>query len=106
MIHQLVKELEAQFPLKILFASEDDLQIRLHQLEVETKNKNKGIGTRVIIALQDYAKKQNKPITLEAQANPGKKTALNRFYRHLGFKKPGRRRDYRLQAGHTHIWRP
>lgn len=104
MIHQLVKQLETEFPLKILFASEHDHHIQLHQIEVE--NKNQGIGTKVIEALQAYAKKQGKPITLEAQANSGKKTALLRFYRHLGFKKPGRRRDYRLQVGHTHIWRP
>lgn len=90
--------------LKILFISEDNKEIHLHQLELNEKNK--GYGSQILDALKNYANKVHKPITLSAQPNNRKKSALQRFYSKHDFKKPGRKRNYTLSAGHTHIYYP
>jgi ribosomal protein S18 acetylase RimI-like enzyme len=106
-IEEWTKQTEAEHPEAAnLFASERDNAIHLHNIEINKANRGKGIGSQIVAKLQAYAQKKQKPITLEAVPEPGKKGALNRFYKSVGFQKPGRRRDYSLPAGHTHIWRP
>lgn len=91
--------------LDILHLSEDDRSIKLDHVRVKPEHRGQGVGGQVLRALKEYAQKVGKPIVLTAQPDAGKKTALNRFYRSHGFKKPGRSRDYALPR-HTHIWRP
>jgi ribosomal protein S18 acetylase RimI-like enzyme len=106
-IEEWMKQTEAEHPEAAnLFASERDNAIHLHNIEINKANRGKGIGSQIVAKLQAYAQKKQKPITLEAESEPGKKGALDRFYKSAGFQKPGRRRDYSLPAGHTHIWRP
>lgn len=90
--------------LKILHVYENDREIHLSQIEIN--NKNNGYGSQVIDAIKAYADKVGKPITLAAQPDRGKKTALRRFYSKHDFKKPGRKRNYTLSGGHTHIYYP
>jgi hypothetical protein len=58
----------------------------------------------VLEKIKKYAKRVGKPIVLSAQPEPRKKTALNRFYKRAGFKKPGRKKNHSYPM-HTHIWR-
>lgn len=100
----LTKKLREEFPeLEILWIVEHDSAIRLSDIEVKPEYRNKGIGSKVIQRIKEYAKSVGKPIILSAYPQPGKKTALNRFYARSDFKKPGRSKNYSLPM-HTHIW--
>ena len=60
-------------------------------------------------AIQVYAQSVGKPIVLSPQPDKGKKAALERFYKNLGFvHNRGRHRDYSLSnfGGPTMLWRP
>lgn len=103
-VYKLTKKLRSEYPeLSILHITEHDQVIRLSDIEVKPEFRDRGIGSEVIDKIKAYARSVNKPVILSAQPHPGKKTALYRFYKNLGFKKPGskRRFDYPM---HTHIW--
>lgn len=105
-IETLTQQLQLLYPsIKILHASENAHEIHLHSIEIQPGERNKGTGAAVLTALKHYAARKHKPIVLTAQAEAGKKGALERFYRNNDFRKPGRARDYRLSR-HTHLWRP
>ena len=71
--------------------------IRVQSLEVPKEKRNKGIGTRAMKGVLNYAQKQNLPVSLTPAPEKGKKEALNRFYKRLGFKSnKGRSRDFRF----------
>lgn len=79
--------------------------IELNSIEIEERNRSGGIGTRVIDEIKRFANRVGKPVVLTANAEPGKRTALNRFYRDNGFVRPGSKKDYSLPR-HTHIYYP
>lgn len=103
-IYKFTVQLRTEFPeLAILHITEHDDVIRLSDIEVKPEYRGRGIGSAVINRIKKYANSVGKPIVLSAQPHKGKKTALEKFYRNLGFRKPGskRRFDYPM---HTHIW--
>ena len=107
--NQLMQDLKAKYPGVELFAWEKDDRIYLSEIRVPKVSRGQGIGTNVILALQVYAQRVDKPIVLSPEPEKGKKGALDRFYRGLGFvHNRGRHRDYRLSTfgGPTMIWRP
>jgi GNAT superfamily N-acetyltransferase len=106
-LDELVESLKNIYPGLTLFVSERSNEIHIHEIKVE--NKNKGTGTKVMQAIQQYARLVGKPITLSPQPEPRKKAKLLKFYKGLGFhNNSGRRKDYRYGGigGPTWIWRP
>lgn len=97
-------KLEQEYPeLEDLWLRDDKYAVVLSNLRVRKDARSKGIGTEVIEKVKEYAKTVGKPLVLYAEPDKGKKTALQRFYNRVGFKKSGSRKDYRLPT-HTHIW--
>jgi GNAT superfamily N-acetyltransferase len=106
-IISLVEKLKLQYPGLILFVSQSDRDIHVH--EIKSPVKNKGIGTQVMMAIQQYAQSVGLPITLKPQPEPRSKEKLLRFYKRLGFyHNHGRRKDYSISSmfGPTWVWRP
>lgn len=106
-LDSLVQSLKGIYPGLDLFVSERSNEIHVHEIKV--KDKNKGTGTKVMQALQQYAQLVGKPITLTPQPEPRKKAKLLKFYKSLGFyNNSGRKKDYRYGGigGPTWMWRP
>jgi len=106
-LNALVDQLKNIYPGLTLFVSENDLKIHVHEIKV--KDKNRGTGTKVMQALQQYARLVGKPITLSPSPEPRKKAKLLSFYKKLGFRNNrGRHQDYTLGSfvGPTWVWRP
>jgi GNAT superfamily N-acetyltransferase len=79
--------------------------IRLNQLFVPPHLRGQGMGKRIMKGLTRYADKTNQSITLNQAPDPGKKTALQRFYKNQGFtKNAGRNRDFTTRD--SYIRRP
>lgn len=77
--------------------SKNPESIRVNSLKVPKQERNKGIGSRAMKGVINYAKKKNIPVSLNPSPERGKKQALDRFYKRLGFKKnSGRQRDFRF----------
>jgi len=104
-IDNLQARLTRLYDLDQLWLTEGPKHIEVHSLRVKPDNQGQGIGAQVIDQIKNYAAKTNKRVILFAEPDKGKKTALDRFYKSHGFKKPGRSRDYSLPK-HTHMWRP
>lgn len=104
-LEALEADLLSRYPLQKLALFGDDQAIQIHSIEVPKDRRGEGIGAQVIGEIKRYAQGRGLPIVLSAQPSPGKKAALNRFYRAAGFRPPGRNRDYSLPR-HTHIWTP
>ena len=65
--------------------------------------------SEIVRKIQQYAQSVGKPIVLSPEPEKGKKAALERFYKNLGFvHNRGRHRDYRLSSfgGPTMLWHP
>ena len=108
-IDDLRAKLMAKYPGLYLFVSENNYRIEISSINVPEEQRNKGIGSAVLKAIQDYAHSVNKPIVLSPEPEPRKKVALNRFYKTNGFvHNKGKNRDYRLSSmgGPTMLWRP
>jgi len=103
-VNDLQEQLIAEFPeLEELSIHAHRNAIYLSNIRVHKDARDKGIGTKVVERLKEYAQELGLPVLLSAEHDPRKKAPLERFYRRLGFKKPGRRRNYSLPR-HTHIW--
>lgn len=68
--------------------------IYVETLEIPPTARGEGYGTRVMRKLFAFADKHNLAISLYQAADPGKKEALRRFYRKLGFIRNGTGRYY------------
>jgi len=99
----LQQRLEREFDLEQLWITEGPDYVELHNIRVKPGERNAGVGTKVVDAVKDYAANAGKRVILFAEPDRGKKTALSRFYKRLGFQKPGRRKDFSLPR-HSHIW--
>jgi len=104
-LDELVKNLEIQYPGLLLSAYYNFYNVHIQQIELPKEMQGKGIGTKVIEAIQNHAKSIPLPVTLFPQAQPRKKKRLIKFYKNLGFyPNKGRKRDYRFAS--VWIWRP
>jgi GNAT superfamily N-acetyltransferase len=61
--------------------------IRLHNIFVPTPNQGKGLGSKIMKGMTNYANRTGKNIRLSQSAAPGREGDLKRFYRKFGFKK-------------------
>lgn len=103
----LVNRLREENPGLTLNAYENPYQV--HIQDIEAKPTGQGTGTKVMRRLQEYARQVGKPIVLHPEPERGKKAALMRFYKSLGFvMNKGRKRDYALSSpfGPTMYWKP
>jgi len=83
--------------------------IHIQQITVPKELQGQGIGTKVIMAIQEFAKSVGLPITLMPSPEPRMKAKLYKFYTSLGFRpNKGRHKDYSLSSffGATLVWRP
>lgn len=106
-LNDLLDQLRQEYPGLRIDAFESARLIELTGIEVEKKGQ--GTGTKVIKALQEYARRVGKPIVLRPQSEPRKKAALFKFYKSLGFVvNKGRKKDYTLSSPFalTMYWKP
>lgn len=69
--------------------------IRVNQIWIPPHFRGRGIGTRIMKGLGKYANKTQRSITLNQQADPGKKQKLSKFYKTHGFvPNRGRNKDF------------
>ena len=87
-----------------LAVSEGDDHIQLDNVRVAPASQSKGVGSDVVSKLKGHANKTGKPIVLSAEADKGKKSHLERFYKRHGFQRP-KSKDHSLPR-HTHIYHP
>lgn len=83
--------------------------IELAGIYVPKPMQNQGWGAATVKAIQDYANKVGKPVVLRPQPDRGKKAALERFYKRLGFvSNSGRHTDFTLGSpfARTMYWKP
>jgi GNAT superfamily N-acetyltransferase len=105
----LRRKLEQKYQGLDLFVSEDEYRVFLDSIVIPLEQRNRGIGTKVISELQNYARMVNKPLVLSPEAERGKKKMLERFYKNLGFRhNRGRNRNYQLSTpfAPTMYWNP
>lgn len=104
-ISSLEQQILSENPqIEQLSLSETSSAISIDKIRVAEGERGKGVGTAVIRRLQERSQLTGKPLILTAEPEAGKKTALDRFYQNLGFKRP-KSKDYSLPR-HTHIWEP
>lgn len=106
-LSSLIDNIKKQYPGIHIEVYENPQKINLSSIIVPQKNQ--GIGTKVVNMIKDYAKKVRKPIVLIPDAEKGKKQALDRFYKNLGFvANKGRKVDYSLSSpfAKTMYWKP
>lgn len=106
-IERLVSRLNEEYGTKLLslWVVEYGSAIELKSIAVSKRYRGQGIGRAVIEELKAYAKSINKPIVLIMAAEPSKRSKLLRFYKGLGFRIPGRTKNYEY-PNHTHIYIP
>ena len=76
--------------------------IEVEFLSVDEDKRGQGLGTRAMRRLLKLARKCKLPVRLTAAPEPRKKSALNRFYRRLGFK-----RNWKYPGKYTEfVWTP
>lgn len=92
-------KLITQYPGLKLFMWESEDRIEVKEIVVPKELRGRGIGSAVMQAIKDYARSVKKPVTLSPSPSPGKKAALDRFYKKHGFVvNKGRNVDYRLSS--------
>ena len=74
-------------------------------IKVKSEEQGRGIGSKVLYRIKEFATKHKLPITLCPEPDRGKKEALTRFYKENGFKKCKDSR-YTSMFGPTLIWEP
>jgi len=109
-IQTLVAQLKATYPGLELYVSQTVRDVHVHEIKVPKEQRDGGIGTKVMQAIQQYAQTLGLPVTLSPQPEPKQKARLLKFYKNLGFyNNQGRRKDYSLggfASGPTWVWRP
>ena len=108
-IKALERKLRAQYPgLDLALWVSHNGYVELAVIEVPKEIQGQGIGHKVVEEVKQFAQSIGLPIKLRPSANPGKKQALERFYKDLGFvHNKGRDVDYRLTSpiGPTMYWK-
>ena len=83
--------------------------IELAVIELPKDKRNQGLGTAIVQEIQAYAAQKGLPVVLRPTAEQGKKEALDRFYKNLGFvPNRGRNKNYQLSSpfAATMYWEP
>jgi GNAT superfamily N-acetyltransferase len=85
----LEKDLLHKYPEleELSLSGKDGRCVSIHSLIVRKEHRSEGIGTKVLTDIKKYATDHKLPIALTPEAEPGKKDALNRFYKSNGFTK-------------------
>lgn len=107
-MEELLQQIRSLYPTVKIWAFESSDRVELQQIEVPPAERGSGIGTQIMGMLKDYARSVGKPIVLRPEPERGKKKALERFYKRLGFvDNAGRHKDYTLSApfSKTMYWR-
>jgi GNAT superfamily N-acetyltransferase len=108
-LNDLETSLEAQYPGLDLIMHIGHGYVELAQIVVPKEQRSQGIGTAVIRRIQEFAKNKNMRLVIRPQPERGKKDALDRFYRNLGFvHNQGRNKDYEISSpfAKTMYWSP
>jgi GNAT superfamily N-acetyltransferase len=109
-LNNFLQKLRDKYPLVKLEAwIPQGRYIELASIEVRPDSRGKGVGSKVMGELQNFAREVGLAITLRPAADRGKKEALERFYRSLGFRSNrGRDMDYELSSpfSSTMYWKP
>lgn len=108
MLNLVLEKINKKYPFASVSAFEAKHKIELSKIKIPKENQNSGVGSDIIKILQDYAREVGKPIVISPESEKGKKEALNRFYKKLGFvKNSGRNMDYTLSSpvASTMYWR-
>lgn len=107
-MEELLQHIRSLYPFVKIWAFESTDRVELQQIEIPPEHRGGGIGTSIMEMLKSYASSVGKPIVLRPEPNRGKKAALERFYKRLGFvDNAGRNKDYALSApfSKTMYWR-
>lgn len=107
-IEELLQHIRSLYPFVKIWAFESKDRVELQQIEISPEHRGSGVGTEIMEMLKSYAKSVGKPIVLRPEPDRGKKAALERFYKRLGFvDNAGRNKDYTLSApfSNTMYWR-
>lgn len=107
-MEELLQHIRSLYPFVKIWAFESKDRVELQQIEVPLEHRGSGVGTEIMEMLKSYAKSVGKPIVLRPEPDRGKKAALERFYKRLGFvDNAGRNKDYTLSApfSKTMYWR-
>jgi len=108
MLDLVLEKINKKYPFANVSAFEAKHNIELETIRIPEEKQSSGVGSDIIRMLQDYAKEVGKPIVIRPSADKGKKEALIRFYKKLGFvKNSGRNMDYTLSSpmASTMYWR-
>jgi GNAT superfamily N-acetyltransferase len=83
--------------------------IEITNIRIRPSHRGKGIGKSIFDQLKEYAARHGIALVLSPNPDQGKRTALERFYRKLGFR-PNRGRNRRDHLGTTFVmgwyWEP
>lgn len=107
-MEELLRQIRDKYPFVDIWAFESKDRVELQQIKIPHEHRGSGIGTEIIRLLQNYARSVGKPIVLRPEPEKGKKAALKRFYKRLGFvDNSGRNKDYTLSSpfSKTMYWR-
>jgi GNAT superfamily N-acetyltransferase len=84
-INSLLDQIKNTYPDVAIYAKEYSVAINLNYIKVPEAYQNKGIGSKIIEILQEYATNASKAIVIELMPQKGKILALKRFYKRHGF---------------------
>lgn len=108
-IDKVLAEIQEKFPFAEVSAYESKYKIELTAIKLPSDRRGAGIGTEIIRAIQNYAVSVGKPIVINPEAEKGRKSDLDRFYKSLGFvANKGKNVDFALSSplAKTMYWRP
>lgn len=86
-LNKISSAYERRYPgMKLhVYPSHND-SIRVHSIEVPKKLRGRGIGSRAMKGISQFADRQNKRVTLSPQPESGYKEKLTNFYKKFNFK--------------------
>lgn len=84
-MESLIDSIKNEYPFVKLSAYESNYRVELQMIEIPKEYRGRGIGTKIIKLLQNYAQSVGKPIVLRPEAERGRKKDLEKFYKGLGF---------------------
>ncbi len=108
-LDELVRQLKSSFLGLDLYVYETLKTIHVSRINVPKDQRGKGIGSKVLTALKDYARQVSKPLVLVPEAERGKKQALEDFYKSNDFVyNKGRRKDWNITVpfAKSMYWKP
>lgn len=88
-VESLASHLKSKYPLDTLHLGSDGSNVDIHRIDVKKEHQGKGVGSKVINHISDWAKKHgHKSVSLVS--NVEHKKGKSGFYDKLGFKKTHR----------------